>query len=39
MLNDYKSFYEELFRSSGKPSLNLRRTRTLRQKSTNILEI
>ena len=29
MLNDYESSYEDLLESSGKPSMNLRRTRTI----------
>ena len=29
MLNDYESSYEDLFKKSGNPSMNLRRTRSL----------
>ena len=30
MLNDHQSSYEDLLKRSGKPSMDLRRTRTLR---------
>ena len=30
MLNDHQSSYEDLLKRSGKPSMGLRRTRTLR---------
>ena len=29
MFNDYESSYEDLLKKSGKPSMNLRRTRSL----------